>query len=189
MLISNIGGLNSGYLETNKKNKNTLFSEILEKAQQKKVEKVKDNIPTVGENSINDSNFKPLFKKGVFPSGQEYTTFNVADCLSENNKSYLKSMGWPTPEYSEVNNLASWIAFDRVNGTLTGSINKDYLFGSKEKGTIGLVDRLQGEGSEFKNLCETLLKLMGDSTQHNEDKLKESPSSLIIGINKNTQDI
>lgn len=111
--------------------------------------------------------FKPVFKKEILPSGQEYTSFNVEDNLTESDKTYLKSLGWPTAEYSKVNYLASWIASDLVDGYLTGPVTKEYLLGDKSKGIAGLVDRLQGEDPEFKKLCQIFLHNMDLSDQDN----------------------
>ncbi|AOR64100.1 hypothetical protein KU73_12050 [Pectobacterium wasabiae] len=142
-----------------------VFSEILNDFKVKLSDK-SEAVNIDNKKLNNDADFQPKITTGFFPSGQEYTFFNVEDNLTGSDKAYLKSLGWPTSEYSDVNVLASNIAQDRVDGTLKGSMTKEYLFGDREKGLAGLVERMQGMESDFRGLCTTLLKTIDQGTQN-----------------------
>lgn len=167
MLVSDISSLTSTYQCNNKKNdSNVSFADLFKSVQSESTVNKSQAAVSGGEILKNDADFKPKFKKEILPSGQEYTSFNVEDNLTESDKIYLKSLGWPTATASAVNELANWIAFDRVDGSLTGPVTKDYLLGDKSKGIAGLVDRLQGEGQDFKKLCEEFLSNQGGGDDH-----------------------
>ncbi|RXS80569.1 hypothetical protein [Geobacillus sp. PK12] len=164
MLVSGIRGIDS--ISPNRvRDSDAVFSEILNDFKVKPSSQSEtDNVDN--KTLKNDADFQPKITTGFFPSGQAYTFFNVEDNLTGSDKAYLKSLGWPTAEYSDVNVLASNIAQDRVDGTLKGSLTKEYLFGDSEKGLAGLVERMQGMSSDFSELCSTLLKTINQGIQN-----------------------
>lgn len=162
MQLSTINGLNSSSLNNQKTKENAeiSFSEILKSSQVTSDTNLLSTASSAENTPPGDSEFQPKFTTGILPSGHVYTSFNIEDNLTDSDKAYLKSLGWPTAGYSDLNFLASNIAQDRIDGTLKGPLTKEYLFGDKDKDLVGLVDRLQGMGSEFKELCSTLLKIV-----------------------------
>lgn len=165
MLVSDVSGINTISSEfTKKDNSNTvLFSEILKEQQ----------IKSEGENKIesevkslnDDNNFKPKYSTGVFASGQSYVMYNTEECLTENDKAFLKTMEYPTDNFSDINQLASLIAMDRVDGYLKGPITKEYLFGDKSQGIPGLADRFSDENDKRRitDLCSVLMNSLDNA--------------------------
>ncbi|WNU99028.1 hypothetical protein RS584_15065 [Enterobacter sp. DTU_2021_1002640_1_SI_PRY_ASU_LCPMC_013] len=190
MLVSDVNVNNSASQINYKKSEiSTSFSGLFKTKKDEHVDSKPETVSSVDKTLKSDANFKPKFKKEILPSGQEYTSFNVADNLTESDKTYLKSLGWPTATASGVNELANWIAFDRVDGSLTGPVTKDYLLGDKSKGIAGLVDRLQGEGPEFKKLCQMFLHIMDLSTQENLGDLTSLASTLLKTIDQSMKSV
>ncbi|EMY0212175.1 MULTISPECIES: hypothetical protein [Enterobacterales] len=164
MLVSGVRGIDSMF-PTRTSGNSDVFSEILNDFKVKPSDK--SDVVNVDNKALeNDSDFQPKVTTGFFPSGQAYTFFNVEDNLTSSDKAYLKSLGWPTTGSSDLNFLASNIAQDRVDGALKGSLTKEYLFGDREKGLSGLVERMQGMGSGFSELCTTLLKTIDQGKQN-----------------------
>ncbi|MEI7412330.1 hypothetical protein [Pectobacterium aroidearum] len=163
MLVSGVRGIDSMY-PTRTSGDSDVFSEILNDFKVKPSDK-SDVVNVDNKKLENDSDFQPKVTTGFFPSGQAYTFFNVEDYLTSSDKAYLKSLGWPTTGSSDLNFLASNIAQDRVDGALKGPLTKEYLFGDREKGLAGLVERMQGMGSDFSELCTTLLKTINQGKQ------------------------
>ncbi|PWC13263.1 hypothetical protein B4923_08580 [Brenneria roseae subsp. americana] len=91
--------------------------------------------------------------------------YNTDECLTENDKAFLKTMGYPTDNFSDINQLARLIAMDRVDGYLKGPITKEYLFGDKSQGIPGLADRFSDETEQrrISDLCSSLVKSLDNA--------------------------
>lgn len=76
------------------------------------------------------------------PDGVKWTYIDIDKILTPQDKSIL---GWPFATDDPNAQLAAMIASDRADGTLTGPLTQDQILGNKEKGIVGLVDRLPAE--------------------------------------------
>ncbi|WNU98963.1 hypothetical protein RS584_14670 [Enterobacter sp. DTU_2021_1002640_1_SI_PRY_ASU_LCPMC_013] len=190
MLVSDVNVNNSASQINYKKSEiSTSFSGLFKTMKDELVDSKPKTVSAVDKTLKSDADFKPTYKKEILPCGHEFTSYKVEDNLTESDKTYLKTLGWPTDEFSGVNMLASMIASDRVDGYLTGPVTKDYLLGNENKGVSGLVGRWQEGGSEFKKLCQAFLHNMDLNTQQNLGDQTSLASTLLKTIDQSMKSV
>jgi hypothetical protein len=73
------------------------------------------------------------------PDGTKWTKYNLNEALTSSDKQIL---GWSDGDNNPITDtLAGLVAQDRYEGTLTGPITQDYIFGNQAKGIVGLAQR------------------------------------------------
>jgi hypothetical protein len=89
---------------------------------------------------LNRTEQKKLAKKQwsvTAPDGTVWTITDIEASLTAKDKALF---GWPSEDQSMMT-IAAYVAMDRNEGSLSGDLTKDYLFGNPKKDIFGLIER------------------------------------------------